>query len=127
MTIPTAVALFRGLRADRYIDACVVSRITGTIFNETTGQTEETVTEVYDGECLVRPAQASEVDFGEDRRQRVDYDLYLPFDAAELEEGDVVTTTSVHDPELGVLTVLRGFMDSYLTHQRYECEVLDDD
>jgi hypothetical protein len=104
MSIPSGhVAVFRTLRADRYVDSCEVTRVTGLSFNNTTGQTEETTSVVYDGECLVRPAQAREEDFGEDRRQKVDYDLYLPFDADELEEFD------------------------QLTHQRYECEVLDDD
>jgi hypothetical protein len=87
MSIPEAfVDVFRTIRADRYIDSCVVSRVTGTAFNETTGQTEATTEVVYAGECLVRPASANESDFGEARRQLVDYDLYLPFDADDRDQ-----------------------------------------
>jgi hypothetical protein len=123
----TTVAYFRTEWAGRFVDSAVVTRVTGTSFNNTTGQTELTTAEVYDGECLVRPANASEKDFGEDRRQQVDYDLYLPYDAAELEESDRVTVTSTLDPDIPVLTVLRGFADSYLTRRHYECKAVVDD
>jgi hypothetical protein len=96
-------------------------------FNETTGETEYPDSTPYSGECLVRPTQASETDFGEDRRQEVDYDLYLPFDAAVLEELDEVAVTSANDPEIPTLTVLRGFTDSYLTHRHYETKAVVDD
>jgi hypothetical protein len=120
-----AATLARAEWALRFVDTCVISRVTGSSFNETTGQTEPTTAQAYAGECLARPAQASESDFGETRRQEVDYDLYLPFDAAELEEGDSVTVTSTLDPVMPVLTVLRGFSDSYLTRQHYETKVVE--
>jgi hypothetical protein len=127
MSLPAAtVDYFRSEWALRFTDTCSVARVTGSTFNETTGQTEPTTTEVYDGGCLVRPAQASEADFGEDRRQEVDYDLYLPYDSAELEEGDQVTVTS-EDPLMPVLTVLRGFADTYLTKRHYETKAVTDD
>lgn len=129
MSVPSAhVAVFRDLRADRYVDACVVTRTDFTLptFNETTGVTEYPTSTAYDGECLVRPASASESDFGEDRRQEVDYDLYLPYDAATLEEQDEVVVTSTLDPDIPTLTVLRGFQDSYLTHRHYECKAVTD-
>jgi hypothetical protein len=119
-----AATLARTEWALRFVDTCIVSRVTGSSFNETTGQTEPTTAQVYSGGCLVRPASASESDFGETRRQEVDYDLYLPYDAAELEEGDSVTVTSTLDPDIPVLTVLRGFSDSYLTRQHYETKVV---
>jgi hypothetical protein len=118
-----AATLARTEWALRFVDTCVVVQVTGSSFNETTGQTEPTTAQVYSGGCLVRPASASESDFGETRRQEVDYDLYLPYDAAELEEGDTVTVTSTLDPVLPVLIVLRGFSDSYLTRQHYETKV----
>jgi hypothetical protein len=126
MSVPSStVAFFRDQWATRFVDTCIVSRVTGTAFNETTGQTEPTTAQVYSGGCLARPASASESDFGETRRQEVDYDVYLPFDAAALQEGDKVTVTSTLDPVVPVLTVLRGFSDSYLTKQHYETKVVE--
>jgi hypothetical protein len=122
-----AATLARSEWALRFVDTCVISRVTGTAFNETTGQTEPTTAQVYSGGCLARPASTvggAESDFGEARRQEVDYDVYLPHDAAELEEGDSVTVTSTLDPDIPVLTVLRGFSDSYLTRRRYETKVV---
>ena len=130
MSIPSGhVAVFRDLRADRYVDNAVVTRFDFSLptFNATTGETEYPSAEVYDGECLVRPANASESDFGEDRRQEVDYDLYLPYDATSLEYFDQVVVTSTLDPNIPTLTVLRGFQDSYLTKRHYECKVVTDD
>jgi len=123
----STVAYFRGQWASRFVDTCVVARVTGTTFNTSTGQTEQTTTTVYSGVCLVRPANAAEVDVGETRRQQVDYNLYVPHTVADLEEGDMVTVTSTLDPDIPVVTVLRGFTDSYLTRHHYECEVLTDD
>jgi hypothetical protein len=121
-----AATLARTEWATRFVDTCVIQRRDpdNDTFNETTGQTEEAFTQVYSGGCLVRPASASETDFGEDRRQEVDFDLFLPHDAAELEHGDQVTVSSGLDPIIPVLTVLRGFSDSYLTRQRYETKVV---
>jgi hypothetical protein len=130
MSIPSlTVGYFRDQWADRFVDSCVVTRVTGSTFNDTTGETEETTAQVYSGECLVRPAQAGhgEVDFGEDRRQEVDYDIYLPFDAATLENGDEVSVTADLDPNIPTLTVLKGFTDSYLTRRHYETKVISDD
>ena len=130
MSIPSAhVAVFRNFRADRYIDSCVVTRydFANPTFNATTGETEYPDSTPYSGECLVRPASASESDFGEDRRQEVDYDLYLPFDAADLEESDEVAVTSTLDPDIPTLTVLRGIQDSYLTKRHYETKAVVDD
>lgn len=120
------VPTFRTHWAGRFVDSCSVFRATGTTFNATTGQTEPTGSVIYADECLVRPASAREVSFGEAVRQQGDYDLYLPYDATVLETGDVVTVTSAQDPEIPVLTVLRGFTDSYLTRRHYECEVFTD-
>jgi hypothetical protein len=122
----STVAYFRDQWASRFVDTCVIQRRDpdNDTFNETSGQTEEAFTQVYSGGCLARPASASESDFGEARRQEVDYDVYLPFDSAELEEGDTVTVTSTLDLVVPVLTVLRGFSDSYLTKQHYETKVV---
>jgi hypothetical protein len=123
------VGFFRNQWATRFVDTCVVTRYDFTMptFNETTGKTEYPTSTPYTGECLVRPASASESEFGEDRRQEVDYDLHLPFDAAELKERDEVVVTSTLDPDIPTLTVLRGFTDSYLTHRHYETKVVTDD
>jgi hypothetical protein len=121
------VDYFRGEWAGRFVDTCVVTRpdLDDPSFDENTGQTTYPPILVYDGECLVRPAQASEADYGEARRQVVDYDAYFPHDSAELEEGDKVTVASERDPNIPVLGVLRDVShDSYLTRRHYECEVV---
>lgn len=129
MSIPsTHVATFRTLRADRYVDSCVVTRSDFTMptFNETTGETEYPTSNPYSDECLVRPATGREVEFGEDIRQEMDYVLQLPYDAATLLELDEVAVTSALDPNIPTLTVLRGAQDSYLTHRRYACKAVTD-
>lgn len=132
MSIPSqTVAYFRTLRADRYVDTCVVTRydFTNPTFDEPSGKTTYPSSTPYSGACLVRPASSSgtgESDFGEDRRQEVDYDLFLPFDAADLIESDEVAVTSTLDPDIPTLTVLRGFQDSYLTRRHYETKVVTD-
>jgi hypothetical protein len=119
----TTVDYFRTEWASRFVDTCSSTRVTGSSFNETTGQTEPTTEDILtDAPCLVRPATAREIDLGEARLQEVDYDLYLPYDTALLEAGDLVTVTSVLDASVPVLRVLRGFADSYLTRRHYECE-----
>lgn len=125
----TTVALFRSQWASRVVDSCVVTRYdyTNPSFSEATGLTTYPTSTPYSGECLVRPAGAAEKDFGEARRQQVDYDLYLPYDAAELEEGDEVAVTSTLDPNIPTLTVLRGFQDTYLTKRHYETKAVVDD
>lgn len=129
MSVASAsVAFFRARWADAFVDTGIATRITGSSFNNTTGQTEPTTAQVYTGECLVRPASASESDFGETRRQEVDFDLFLPYDAALLEESDQVTVTSTLDPNIPVLSVLRlANPDSYLTRRHYETKAVVDD
>lgn len=121
------VDVFRGLLTGEYPDSCVASRVTGTTFNDTTGQTEETTATAYSGECLYRPAGAGETDFGEDRRQELDGTLHLPHTAAILEEGDKVVVTSTTDPDIPTLTVTRRIADSYLTEHIYETKAVTDD
>jgi len=123
------VALFRDEWSRRFVDTCVVDREdrSSPTFNEGTGKTEYPSSQVYSGACLIRPASAREIEFGESLRQQVDYDLYLPHDSTPIKEGDQVTVTSTLDSEIPVLIVLRGFTDSYVTKRHYECEVVVDD
>lgn len=126
MSIPVeTLPFFRSYWADRFVDSCVFYRVTGSTFNESTGQTVPTLTTVYSGECLARPAQGKTADYGEARNQEVDYDLYLPFDAATLEEADFGVVSSLSDPNVPNLRVLRTFQDSYLTRRRYECAAIE--
>jgi len=122
------VPFFRAEWAKRFVDTCVATRydFTSPTFNETTDRTEYPTSIPYSGPCLLRPASASECEFGEDRRQEVDYDLYLPYEAADLNEGDVVVVTSALDPDLPTIAVLRGFQDSYLTRRHYETKAVTD-
>jgi hypothetical protein len=125
----TSVAFFRNQWASRFVDTCVVTRYDfgNPSFSEATGQTAYPTSTPYSGVCLARPAAAREIDFGEDRRQQVAYDLFLPYDAAELKESDEVVVTSTLDPNIPTLTVLRTFGDSYLTKRHYETKAVVDD
>lgn len=108
---------------------CTVTRydFDNPTFNDVTGETEyPTSNPLTDAPCLVRPAQASEADFGEDRRQEVDYDLFLLVGTADLQEQDEVAFTSTVDPDLPTVTVLRPFQDSYLTKRHYETKAVTD-
>jgi hypothetical protein len=124
--VQATVPFWRANWATRFVDFAVFTRITGTTFNPDTGQTEPTVVEVYAGEALIRPAEAREVDFGEARRQLVDYDIYLPWDSEPLNEGDVGSVVSDLDQMIPQLTVLRGFTDTYLTRRHYETKHVAD-
>ncbi|MFP4074047.1 MAG: DUF6093 family protein [Actinomycetota bacterium] len=127
--VTDAIDLFRSEWAKRFVDDCEVTRydLTNPTFNEDTGKTEYPESTPYSGGCLARPASALEVEYGLDRRQEVDYDLYLPHDAAELKEGDEVAVDSERDPDIPTLTVLRPFGDSYLTRRHYETKAVTDD
>jgi hypothetical protein len=124
--VQATVPFWRANWASRFIDFAVATRVVGTVFNPDTGQTELTYDEVYAGEALIRPAEAREIDFGEARRQLVDYDLYLPWDSDQLAEGDVVAVVSDLDPLIPELSVLRGFTDTYLTRRHYETKHVTD-
>jgi len=128
-TASSSVGFFRDQWASRFVDSCVVTRydFDNPSFSEATGQTTYPESTPYSGACLVRPATAREKDFGEARRQEVDYDLFLPYDAAELKESDEVVVTSALDPDIPTLTVLRTFQDSYLTRRHYETKAVVDD
>lgn len=115
-------AVFRPHWARRFVDEAVILRQTGETFNETTGQTEPVFTQIHAGPCLVRPRQSFQQDFGEERREELRYNLFLPHDVPDLEKGDQVTVTSTLNPDIPVLTVLSGPEESYQTKQHYECE-----
>jgi hypothetical protein len=129
MTAAATVPYFRAQWALRFVDTCVVTRydFSNPTFNDTSGETEYPTSTPYSGMCLVRPASAREEQYGEDLRQLVDYDLFLPYDSADLEEGDEVVVTSTLDPAIPTLTIERGFQDSYLTKRHYETKAVTDD
>jgi hypothetical protein len=129
MSLSDFVPVFEAFWGAELTDSCTVTRFdyTSPTFDSGTGETTYPSTGVYSGPCKARPARAREEEFGEERRQKVDYDLYLPASSAELEEGDVVAISSAAEPLLTQLVVLRGLPDSYNVRRHYETEVLADD
>lgn len=117
-----ASGLARTEWAKRFVDSCTIDRSTGSTFNETTGQNEPSTVNVYAGECLWRPQQPRQTEYGEDSVQVARGFLFLPHDSVVLAENDVAVIVSTLDPELGEVTVKRTFYDSYLTVRKYECE-----
>jgi hypothetical protein len=95
------------------VDACEITRVTGSTTNRTTGVREETSSTIYDGPCRVQEqwAFAREASPTPDQpvlaRYRI---LQLPVDGSEgIEVGDrVEITASVHDEDLvGRLLIVR--------------------
>lgn len=121
MSVFTDTAVLLRDYAD-FPDTCVATRVTGETLNTTTGVMEETTVEAYSGSCLYRKRSRGETEFGEILHQEIDGDLYLPHDAAMLENGDRVVVTGTLDDEIPELTVLRLVADSYMVRRHYECE-----
>lgn len=110
-----ASVLARGRTAAKagMVDACIITRVTGTTTNPTTGAVTETVSTIYDGPCRVqelmgfsRDATAAP-DQAVLARYRV---LQLPVTTStDVRAGDrVVIDSSVNDPDLvGAVMVVR--------------------
>lgn len=119
-----AVPVFRTFWADRFIDSGTLRRETaeGT-YNASTLQIDSaTVAVVFAGlECLIRPRNRNEQDFGEQRTDVEEYSILVPATSNGARTGDEFTVdVCTYDPYLvGKVLVIREINeDSYLT--RYE-------
>lgn len=122
------IPFFRGEWSDRFIDTCVVKRVTGSSFNSTTGQTTPTYTTQYSGVCLVRPPmgidRGESAFFGEQTVEYRKYLIFIPYTADNPQVDDLVDITSTFDGILNgkQLTVRNVPTDSYNNRRVLECE-----
>ena len=127
------VALFRDLRADRYVDAVTVADeqdTTAGTWNRTTKQYDGASDPIlYTGGALIRPAGAGTKNRGEVAAPTYDYGVQLPHDAGAFKANHLVTVTaSVNAPELVgvVMKVQTDPVDSYNTHRLLKCVLTEE-
>jgi hypothetical protein len=95
------------------VDTCLITRVTGSTTNRTTGVRTETTTDVYEGPCRVQEVWGFSRDTAPtpDQPQMARYRvLQLPVEDSEgIRVADIVEITAcVHDPDLvGVRMVVR--------------------
>lgn len=109
------------------VDACIVTRETGRVFDEDTGLYVITAGTVYEGPCRVRSAtnlQANEVNAEERTVTLHEFVVFLPIDSTALVDDVVTVTASTLDPFLvGVPLHVRDVTkSSHLTSRRLICQ-----
>lgn len=113
MTRVSVLAAGRRAAEAGMVDACTITRTTGTTTDRTTGVVIPTTTTVYSGACRVQElfGFSREVSPSPDQSQLARYRiLQLPVvDSEDVRVGDHVTITAcVNDPDLvGVVMLLR--------------------
>jgi hypothetical protein len=116
-----AAALARGRAAAEglMVDACTITRVTGTTTDPTTGHVTETAAELYVGKCRVQQGtvgQGIRHDTGETSVIVLRLEVQLPMSVVGLAEGDRITiTASAHDADL----VDRRFRIHDLAHKTH--------
>lgn len=130
MTAASVTLAGRAAAEALMVDACTITRVTpGTVFNETTGQYDDTPppTTVYTGKCRVKPRDNADrvVQYGQEAVSLWPYIVSIPMAESGVELDDIVTVTaSALDTALvgagfRVRQVLAG---SHLTARRLGCE-----
>ena len=126
MSIPTdTLDFFRTQWAQRLVDTCTIKSVTGSSFNDTTGQTEPTYTSRYTGACLIRPGPPGAADYGDQLTETRRYTVFIPYDESAVSPGDLVDLTSTRDAHLNEteqLVVRNIRADTYNTVRKLECE-----
>ena len=102
-----------------------VDRVSGTTFNDTTGQETPTTVSVYSGSALIFPMSAGDDDYGETQAETRQYKVRVPYDESGFAPGDRVTVTSTEDGYLdGLVMVVRNVEASVWNASRgLICEV----
>jgi hypothetical protein len=107
------------------VDACTVTRVTGTATNSTTGVVTPTTSTVYTGPCRIKPDPTpSESQAGEREVVTRRFIVSVTTDEDGIAVDDIVTVTASElDPALvGVtLTVAGVIIGSHLTARRLVC------
>lgn len=124
MSLTGALTRGRAAAETRMTDACTARRGSGTVYDDTTGTTTPTWTDLYAGACRLKQpsAQAGAATVGEAQVLLQQPELHLPVSAAMLRPGDEVTITgSATDPALpGRVFHIRAVpADSQVTARRY--------
>ena len=125
MSVPTdTLSFFRTQWATRLVDTCVVKRITGNSFSDTTGVNTPTYTTQYSGDCLVRPLAPGSAEFGQELVETRGYTVFVPYDEEDPLPDDLVDITSTFDGFLdGKQFVVRNIAgDTYDTVRRLICQ-----
>ena len=119
-----SLAFFRTQWTDRFVDTCVVKRITSTSFNDSTGVRTPTYTTQYSGACLVRPLTPGSAEFGQELVELRGYTVFVPHDEGDPLPDDLVDITSTFDGFLnGKQFVVRNVAgDTYDTVRRLHCQ-----
>jgi hypothetical protein len=86
-------------------DTCTITRVTGSVIDDNTGEEAETTDTIYEGPCRVQQGslggQAAVATPGEDYQLLVPIEIQIPMDADAVEVDDKITMlTSVDDPQL---------------------------
>ena len=130
MSIPSsAVAQFRGLWADRFIDTVTVKGVAarGTFNPSTLVYDSGSDTSKYSGKALIRPADSQDNEtVGGDERGGELFRVFLPHDAGTFDLEDTVgVSASVWDTGLAgkELRVVAFTYDSYLTRIKLLCRM----
>ena len=122
--ITDTLPLWRARWLTRMVDSCVVKRITGNSFNDTTGVNTPTYTTQYSGECLVRPLAPGSAEFGQELVETRGYTVFIPYDEEDPLPDDLVDITSTSDGFLDgkqfVVRNIRG--DTDVTVRRLICQ-----
>lgn len=103
MSAASATLAGRAAAERLMVDACTVTRVTGTTSDGETGRITETLATIYSGKCRIRQraATGSRTDVGEASVVQVGYELQLPMSATAVRVEDRVTVTaSVLDASL---------------------------
>lgn len=125
MSIPLGtIDLFRSQWATRFADEVTIKEITGTSFNDTTGQTEPTYTNRYVGAYLWRDEGGRDIDYGEQEAEIRRGTLHVPYTVDGIAPGMVADLTSATDEDLdGLQVIVRQIRkDTYNTVRKLICE-----
>lgn len=91
-----ALPVFRSEAESLMLDACTITRPGETVTDNDTGEVTNTTTEVYAGRCKVqsRETQSASPEAGEAQFTVVSRQVHIPANAADVQDGDVVTLTA---------------------------------
>jgi hypothetical protein len=96
--VSAEAALLRGRKAaeKRMIDTCDITRHGDPVFSEATGQLTSSSVTVYSGKCKVqsKDSATSSPEAGEHTFTVVSRQVHIPANAADVQDGDLITITA---------------------------------
>lgn len=120
----------RRMAETRMSDVCLVTRVTGSSWDESLGEEVDTFTTVYSGACRVRHASPNgkDVDAAGQLLTQSFLELHVPVGAPAFAPDDVVviTASATRSDQVGRrFHVVSPFDGSQTTALRYRVEVFD--